>query len=316
MLVRRDKSADKRDNRLIAMGWLLPLLPVAFTFRQCIAYFRLRGTIPKNVYLEAIIVCGVAMVAWYYLWHEAVASTLGLRTELKTQKRELMQMQMQRHDLLNELTLALMYLQSGHLEKGQQCLRYAASHVSSRESEESLPEDAWVQMINLKQREAMERGIDFHVHLTYAALGNSVESHLLARLLGNLLDNALDAAVESQKPFVLMACKNTSEYRRLVIGNNGATIPTELMEEIRKPGFSTKGEGRGYGLAISQRLIQEIGGHLRINSDPQTEWTEVSIVIPTAEAAVSETQDETIQQASASLDDSIFAPGVPKGRGR
>ncbi|NMA64534.1 MAG: GHKL domain-containing protein, partial [Syntrophomonadaceae bacterium] len=204
---------------------------------------------------------------------------------LDQQTKELVELHGQRHDLLNELTLALMYMQSGDMEKGEQCLRYAASHVSNTVSEQGLPEDAWMAMVNLKQKEAVARGITFHVHLSYATLEDPAESHLLARLLGNLLDNALEAAADSSKPFVAVACRHGEGYRKLVIGNNGATISPELIQQVRQPGFSTKGGNRGYGLAICQSLAYQMGGYLEIKSNPRTEWTEVSIVMPNPDKA-------------------------------
>lgn len=284
MLAKHEEWIGK-DKRFRVVGRSLLLFLVVFTIYQHILCFLLPGKVPKSTRIKAMITSYLTIAVLYCLWQQAEGNARHLRTKLDQQAKELMDMHGQRHDLLNELTLALMYLQSGDMEKGQQCLRYAASHVSNTVSEQGLPEDAWMAMINLKQKEAMARGITFHVHLTYATLENPRESHLLARLLGNLLDNALEAATESPKPFVLVAYRHGLGYRKLVIGNNGATIPPELIKQVRQPGFSTKGGNRGYGLAICERLAYQMGGYLEIKSDPSKEWTEVSIVMPTPDGA-------------------------------
>jgi sensor histidine kinase regulating citrate/malate metabolism len=311
-----NRLSNNREKHLATASWVILILLVAFTLRQHIVYVSPGGTVPRAVRLKGVIVSALAIAIWYYLWQKTEGSIRQLRIELDQKTEELMYMHEQRHDLLNELTLALMYLQSGHLEKGQQCLRYAASHVSNSISEHSLPDDAWAQMINLKQKEAMERGIDFHVHLTYAAMEDSGESHILARLLGNLLDNALEAATESQKPFVLIACRNSPGFRKLVIGNNGATIPLELVEKVRQPGFSTKDGMRGYGLAICERLAQEMGGHLDINSDPHAEWTEISIVIPIENKVASEPQEKPVAEAAVAINGNPVEPRLSLSGGR
>ncbi|NMB44837.1 MAG: HAMP domain-containing histidine kinase [Firmicutes bacterium] len=313
---RGNGSNDIRGQIRVLLSWVVLVILVVYTIHQHIAYSLIGGATPKSMRTKAIVISSLAIIAWYYLWQNMEGSIRRLKMKLDEQAQELMHMHEQRHDLLNELTLALMYLQSGQLEKGQQCLQYAASHVSNRVSEQGMPEDAWVQMINLKQKEAMNRGIDFHVHLTYAALENSGESHVLARLLGNLLDNALEAAAESQKPFVLIACRSCPGYRRIVIGNNGATIPVEFLEKVRQPGFSTKTGKRGYGLAISDRLARGLGGHLDINSDPHAEWTEVCIVIPSAEKVVSKVQDEVVQPTDAAIEGDTLESGLSMSGGR
>jgi len=296
MLTKHKEWIDK-DKRSRVVVPLSLLFLVVFTVYQHILCLLLPGEIPKSTRIKAMIASYLTIAVLYYLWQRAEADARHLRAELNQQTRELMDMHEHRHDLLNELTLALMYLQSGDMEKGQQCLRYAASHVSNGVSKHGLPEDAWMEMINLKQKQAIERGITFHLHLSYAALENPRQSHLLARLLGNLLDNALEAAAESSKPFVVVACRHGTGYRKLVVGNNGASIPPELIEQVKRPGFSTRDGKRGYGLAISERLAVEMGGYLDIKSEPHKEWTEVSIVMPTPNRAGSK---ESLSQKGAS----------------
>lgn len=286
MLAKHEEWIDK-DKRSRVAGWSLLLFLVVFTIYQHILCFLLPGEIPKSTRIKAMTTSYLAIAILYYLWQQAEGNARHLRTKVDQQTKELVELHGQRHDLLNELTLALMYMQSGDMEKGEQCLRYAASHVSNTVSEQGLPEDAWMAMINLKQKEAIARGITFHVHLSYATLEEPTESHLLARLLGNLLDNALEAAVDSSKPFVAVACRHGEGYRKLVIGNNGASIPPELIEEVKLPGFSTKDGKRGYGLAICERLAAEMGGYLDVRSEPHKEWTEVSIVMPMSETVSS-----------------------------
>ncbi|NMB12224.1 MAG: GHKL domain-containing protein [Firmicutes bacterium] len=318
MLASKDNGpGEKGEKALVITSWLILVFLVAFTVRQHIVYLRIDGGVPRAVRIKALGISCLAIAVWYYIWQKIEGNIRKLESELECRTAELMHMHEQRHDLLNELTLALMYLQSGHLEKGQQCLHYAASHVSDRVSDQSMPEDAWIQMINLKQKEAMDWGINFHVDLTYAALENPGESHLLARLLGGLLDNALEAAAESRKPFVFVGNRNSPGYRKLVIGNNGATIPLELIEQVRQPGLSTKNDKRGYGLTICERLAQEMGGHLDINSDPHAEWTEVSIVIPMADKVAPEPQEQLVaEEAGVSANGDSVETGLQLTGGR
>ncbi len=58
----------------------------------------------------------------------------------------------------------------------------------------------------------------------------------------------------------------------LVLGvkDDGAGIPPEAMARIFTPFFTTKGPGRGtgLGLTISRRVVESLGGTLRVASRP------------------------------------------------
>jgi signal transduction histidine kinase len=46
------------------------------------------------------------------------------------------------------------------------------------------------------------------------------------------------------------------------VADNGSGIPTDLMDRIFDPYFSTREDGTGLGLAIAQRIVEEHGGRL------------------------------------------------------
>jgi len=52
----------------------------------------------------------------------------------------------------------------------------------------------------------------------------------------------------------------------VAISDTGAGIPQENLAHMLEPFFSTKASGTGLGLAISQRLVQEHGGRITVES--------------------------------------------------
>jgi len=52
----------------------------------------------------------------------------------------------------------------------------------------------------------------------------------------------------------------------MAIGDTGPGIPEELRGKIFEPFFSTKEEGIGLGLPIAQRIVEEHGGEIRVES--------------------------------------------------
>ncbi len=84
----------------------------------------------------------------------------------------------------------------------------------------------------------------------------------------NLIDNAIDAVEGDGNVKIRTAHEND---RVLVeISDDGPGIPEEIRERIFEPFFTTKdvGKGTGLGLDISYRLVEELGGDIRVLSEP------------------------------------------------
>jgi signal transduction histidine kinase len=50
--------------------------------------------------------------------------------------------------------------------------------------------------------------------------------------------------------------------------DTGTGIDPDLMQRLFEPFVSTKEDGLGLGLYISQSIVQEYGGHIQANSEP------------------------------------------------
>lgn len=93
-----------------------------------------------------------------------------------------------------------------------------------------------------------------------------VVRHKLLQVFINLLLNALDASPRNG-PLIFAGGITASEIW-LSIADQGSGIPAEVMEHIFEPFFTTKppGRGRGLGLSVCQRVIEEAGGWIEVRS--------------------------------------------------
>ncbi|MFD1131343.1 sensor histidine kinase [Paenibacillus provencensis] len=95
----------------------------------------------------------------------------------------------------------------------------------------------------------------------------------IIRVVSNLIDNAIDAAREYKK-------NNPSEVAEVsIIGyvdansyvfevkNNGYKIQAQKLEDLTRPGFSTKKRGSGLGLSIVNSIVGKNKGRLTFKSD-------------------------------------------------
>lgn len=105
------------------------------------------------------------------------------------------------------------------------------------------------------------------------------DARQLKQVFVNLIDNAIQAMHESGE-----ICVQTfyDAQRRIVViraVDTGSGIPDDLKERLFIPYFSTKGSGRGLGLAIVHKIIVEHGGTIKIE-DHEPKGTVFIIELP------------------------------------
>ncbi|MBI2845997.1 MAG: hypothetical protein HYX86_05570 [Chloroflexi bacterium] len=118
----------------------------------------------------------------------------------------------------------------------------------------------------LRVRSPLE-GITIDLHLNPnqpPILGDPVR---LSQTILNLLINAQEALPEGG--VVQVASRYIAGKVQVLVADNGIGIASEDLPYIFEPFFTTKAEkGRGLGLAICQRVIEEHGGRIEVESKP------------------------------------------------
>ncbi len=106
--------------------------------------------------------------------------------------------------------------------------------------------------------------------------GNPGQLH---QVLINILVNAIQAIAENGG--ITISTLNEGSNLILRVRDNGSGIPSELIEKVKDPFFTTKdpGDGTGLGLSISSNIVEDHGGHLKIDSVKDS-WTLVEITLP------------------------------------
>jgi signal transduction histidine kinase len=58
------------------------------------------------------------------------------------------------------------------------------------------------------------------------------------------------------------------EWVRLAVRDSGCGLSEEVRAHLFDPFYTTKSTGRGLGLAICQRIVEDAGGRIEVNSTP------------------------------------------------
>lgn len=88
-------------------------------------------------------------------------------------------------------------------------------------------------------------------------------AEMLKQCLINLIKNAQEAM---SKGSINVRTRYFDATVLLEVEDDGPGIPPELQEKIFSPFFSTKDKGAGLGLAMTRKIINEIGGKLLLHS--------------------------------------------------
>jgi two-component system, NtrC family, sensor kinase len=86
------------------------------------------------------------------------------------------------------------------------------------------------------------------------------------QVLLNLLLNGVQACDQGGKVAVHVA--HTEETAELTVVDTGKGIPPELLSNIFRPFFTTKGTGTGLGLSLARRMVEGHGGKIEVTSWP------------------------------------------------
>jgi len=114
--------------------------------------------------------------------------------------------------------------------------------------------------------------INFSFEIDPEHLEIIADPDLIEHVLINLIKNSVQALENSSNGEIkLLAGINERGRAILKVIDNGPGIPAETMDKIFIPFFSTKQEGSGIGLSISQRIIRAHGGSIWVQSNPNVE---------------------------------------------
>jgi nitrogen fixation/metabolism regulation signal transduction histidine kinase len=95
-----------------------------------------------------------------------------------------------------------------------------------------------------------------------------VDSKLIEMVLINILKNAAEVLEEVDNPTIRVSVYADHEQRAYIdISDNGPGIEPEALDKIFIPFYTTKRDGSGIGLSLSQRIMQMHQGNLTATSE-------------------------------------------------
>ncbi len=128
------------------------------------------------------------------------------------------------------------------------------------------PENVTIEVVNMLSPKAKRKGvkIEFSSNLN----GEKIFTFpwQIEQVLANIIDNAIDASPENGSVEIKLERANGNIVWK--VKDSGPGIPKEELERVFKPFYTTKDYGTGLGLPLARRLMRNMGGDVRIYSEP------------------------------------------------
>jgi signal transduction histidine kinase len=112
--------------------------------------------------------------------------------------------------------------------------------------------------------EAKATGATVTLALSDAPISIDADPVELEQVVFNLVRNALDASPAAQ---VTIRTSVSDGLAILEVADDGPGVPTDLRARIFDPFVTGKANGTGLGLALCQRLVEEMGGDIALVAD-------------------------------------------------
>lgn len=190
----------------------------------------------------------------------------------------------QTHEYTNKLYAISGWLQLGNIDKAKQFIHEEIGQQQAYEQVlfEQIADSTIQAVLIGKLSKASEKKINFSINkdsfINYEWPADMTAP--LVTVIGNVIDNAFDAVACKKKPDVDIFLMDAADDLIIEVADNGIGISSDDLHLIFEQGFTTKeGENRGFGLALVQAALTELGGTAEI-SENQPKGTVINLYIP------------------------------------
>lgn len=271
--MRRRVDIDKASIYSIVINAVQIVAVIAIALLVLITDIEERSVI----FVEFIICLAAALVVWGAVVDISQALDARRVNEQSTMLEEAyaqlealnVTLRAQRHDFMNHLQVVSSLIEMGEYHEAEEYIERVYGDIQSVSNILRTGNPAVNALLKVKLGESQKRGVlmELHIHSKWDRL--PVQGWEMCRVLGNLIDNGLDALGSTLDPRLAITLGEEGDTYFFVVENNGPQVPESIRATLFVPGTTTKGDGRGMGLAICHRIMTENGGDIVLETGAQ-----------------------------------------------
>jgi len=280
-LISREIEITYPENRIVNV-YAVPLTPEeeggdgAVIILRDITHERLKeASLLESERIDAVklLAAGVA--------HEIGNPLNALHIHLQLLEREIRALPDDQADSLKELVeIAGAEIQRLDLTISQ---FLKAIRPSEPNFEESHIDTLLEETLHLLKLEIQNRKIDVQIDRPDTLPSIKVDPDQMKQVFFNITRNAFQAMPDGG--FLRITLSTSDEFLGVVFEDSGIGIDPDDLGRIFEPYHTTKSEGSGLGLMVVQRIVQDHGGQIEIESK-QGQGTRFTVLLPLTEKRV------------------------------
>jgi len=126
------------------------------------------------------------------------------------------------------------------------------------------------EVVLLTESEALMNGCEINLHTLQGDMMISGDVKQMKQVVLNMIRNAMEAVVDKRSDELMgkieVGARREGAEVRIFISDNGKGMDIRTMDRLFKPFFTTKENGTGLGLSVSDRIIKNHGGDISVSS--------------------------------------------------
>jgi len=126
--------------------------------------------------------------------------------------------------------------------------------------------------------EMSKKNIECQLDVSKSRIVVEADENQLVRVFHNLFKNAIEAMENGGRIEVSLFAEEETAVIHVV--DTGPGVPDEIAEKIFEPFYSTKKEGTGLGLAMSQQMVSDLNGQLRLQKSDEGKGAHFIVRLP------------------------------------
>ncbi len=105
------------------------------------------------------------------------------------------------------------------------------------------------------------------VHANHEEILMKIDKDYLTRIITNLVTNASQAKFDDRKSVINVDLEKIEKRIKITVQDNGVGIPTDKLDRIFDPNFTSKNSGMGIGLTMVKRMVEDYNGTITVVSE-------------------------------------------------
>lgn len=189
-------------------------------------------------------------------------------------------LRVQRHDYLNHIQVIYSLMELEEFEEARKYIEPVYKDIIRISKALKTSKPAVNALLQAKLQKAEQNQIDMELEIKSDLKALTMEAWEFCRIIGNIIDNGIFALkLKTDNRYMFVEFAEDLKNIKINISNNGPSISKEVMNNIFKEGFTTKGDkGDGMGLAIVKELVENFKGTVEVTSNDKR--TSFEIVLP------------------------------------